>query len=201
MRNLIAISLIICSVSLSASAVEEDTCPYLPEFKKLRAKLGTLQPAEVVHALEQYWKRGDQRETCEMFEIDALLDEQEKSFFFLQVGTTQLPAQVIMRCNEYESKTTTCQSPVEDKTLHNDPPLPSLAVPATKFSVVSNFPSAQLVGIYRRFYNDVLDGNPATRLKPKQGLVSLPKDAKHFVLIAVYKTSGPWSYRKVVWYF
>lgn len=201
MRHLIAISLIVCSVGLSASAVEEDTCPYLPEFKKLRAELGTLQPAEVVHALEQYSAHSESADTCEMYEIHSLLDEPEKSFFFLQVGTTRLPAQVIMRCNEFDSKTTTCQGPMLDGTFHNEPRIPPLAVPSTRFSVVSHFPAAQPVGIYRIF-RDSHEGKTVTRrLKPKQGHISLPKDAKDFVLIAVYKTSGPWPYRKVVWYF
>ena len=45
------------------------------------------------------------------------------------------------------------------------------------------------------------DGNPATPVTVHNNKITIDKNMKNFVLIAIYKTNRPWDYRKVVWYF
>lgn len=195
--------LVILVACAATAATAQDTCPYLPEFKVLRPKLDAMPLADAVAALQSYVAEHDSPNACEYFEIDRLLSDRETKLVKLVFGGKELPAQLVFRCDRFNPKTAQCQSPMEDGTAQyaDVGVVPTTVLNGrTAFEVVSNLPGAHLQALYRTSISNALDGRPAKRL----GNVPLGKwRASHeiSVLIAIYRTTGPWAYRKAVWYF
>lgn len=195
----------ICSLVfllLSACAKAEDTCNYLPEFQEVRKTLPALPAMEKVSALEKYYTDYENPLSCEMFKIFDLLNEYEKPLFKLQSSNSDIDSQQVTRCNRFDDKTAQCSSPMQDTTAHHH--TDSVGIPdqgVMQFSLTSAFKKAKLLGVYTIPNADILDGKPATRLTLDNNRFTLDTSKKHFVLIAIYKTDGPWDYRKAVWFF
>ena len=198
-NSCLAIAALLCATTVFA----QDDCPYLPAFKTLRQQLDTMSPIDAVAALQKYAGENDNSSACESFEIDRLLGERETKLIKLAIGGKEIPAQVVFRCKRFDSKTAQCQSPMEDGTTQFAAVgITAMPVPmeGLKFQVVSKLPNAKLIGIYRTSMASALDGKPAKHLGngPAGKWQSTYKTS---ALMAIYKTAGPWAYRKAVWYF
>jgi len=202
-RNVSWIALLLaCAACTRPAAVEEGGCPYLPQFIELRPKLAGLPPAKAAAALQAYSATHENPQACEATEIDRLLGDLEKQLFVLVSGEQRLAAQVVFRCNQFDSQSARCDSPMADGTSHplsfGIQPLPGPAGPNLQFQ--SEQPGAELIGIYQIALGDALDGKAATSLG-NVSPVAVPASSQDSALIAIYRTTGPWRYRKVVWYF
>jgi hypothetical protein len=177
-------------------------CPYLPEFVSLQVELPKLSAAEAADRLSRYAGQYSNPEGCEGTELERLLNGAESQLFHLAFGDTQHAAQLTLRCNEWDEKTTRCQGPVEDGTAH--PAMlgvKSLALPETlSFRVESGMKNAKLLGVHVISLADALDGKPAQRLSGESKF-ELPSGTKDVAVVAAYEVQGTWRYRKVVWYF
>lgn len=193
------------AVVLACSAAHvfaQDTCPYLPAFKVLRNKLDSMSPLQAAKALQSYAANNNNPENCEYMELDRNLAARESMLVKMVSGGRDTPAQVVFRCNDFNPKTAQCQSPLEDGTVHAMPVGKPSVQPQSgaAYRIASQLPAATLHAIYRTSQSDALDGRPAARLgMHSQGKWSAMPPST--VLIAIYKTKGPWAYRKVVWYF
>lgn len=181
----------------------QDECAYLPAFQKLLTQLPILSPSQAAVALAGYVSSHENPENCEYSEIDRLLAGQEVKLFGFVAGNTRQDAQVVYRCNQFDPRTARCESPMMDETAHPfSAGIPSLAMPDTRrIKLITELPGATLAAIYRVSLANALDGKVATLLSSGKSEISFPSSTKGMALIAIYKTSGPWRYRKVVWYF
>jgi hypothetical protein len=176
-------------------------CPYLPEFVSLQAELPKLSAAEAADRLSQYAGQYSNPEGCEGTEIERLLNGAESQLFHLVFADTRHAAQLTLRCDEWDAKTTRCQGPVEDGTAH--PAMlgvTALSLPKTpSLRVETELKNAKLLGVYVVSLADALDGKLAQQLG-SEATFELPADVKDVAVIAVYKVEGTWRYRKAVWY-
>lgn len=162
-----------------------------------------MSESNAVAALQKYVATHDNPEGCELTEIDRLLGEKERSLINLELKEAKIPAQIVFRCNRFDPRTAQCQSPMEDGTAHgiatgiSPKPFPSAG---SAFRVTSKLPAAKLVGLYRIALSDALDSKTASRLGSSNTGKWQPTRTTS-ALIAIYKTKGPWAYRKAVWYF
>jgi hypothetical protein len=99
-------AVLLCSV---AGALAQEGCPYLPEFEPLRKQLDTLSALDAVAALQKYVAEHDNPEGCELTEIDRLLGERDTALVKRVLGTREIPAQLVYRCNDFSTKTAQCQ--------------------------------------------------------------------------------------------
>jgi hypothetical protein len=203
--NLRPLFLAVTSLFISACAVAGSDCPYLPEFKSLQKQLENLPALDAVVALQKFVLEHENPEGCEYAEIDSLLQEREVTLIRLAIGGGEKPAQVVYRCDEFDPTTAQCRSPMEDGTAR---PLSAGVVPMTSppagsaYRITSAIPASELVGIYQVTLSDALNGKPAVRIgKESTGKWNRPRRNTSVALMAVYKTQGPWAYRKAVWYF
>lgn len=188
----------------AVGASAQEGCPYLPEFKALRSKLDAMSAQKAVQALQDYVVHHENPEACELDDIDRLLSEREPRLVSLVIGSKKIPAQVVYRCNEFDPITAQCRSPWEDGTAHPmSAGIALMPAPAagTSYRVAERLPSAKLVGLYRISLADALDGKAATAIIAKKGQTSWRPVSGAIAFIAIYKTDGPWAYRKAVWYF
>jgi hypothetical protein len=181
----------------------QDGCTYLPEFQALSAQLSQQPAGKAAVALARYITDHDNLENCEYTEIDRMLSEKEAQLFRVITDKTDLKAQIVYRCNQFDSRTANCESPMLDNTAHPfSAGISPLAIPGTrKIKFVSELPGATLQAIYRISLADAIDGKSAILLSSKKSELLLISGKKDFALMAIYKTTGPWRYRKVVWYF
>lgn len=202
MRAFWAYPLLMLSAGLATPAVS-DTCPYLPAYRQLQSTLPGMTARQASSALESYAATHDNPEGCEAADLDRRLDEAERTLFSLRLqDQRRLPAQAVYRCNEFDPVTAACWSPMEDGTAHpTSAGIAPLAPPAQAFTVGSERQGAKLQSVYVVSLADAVDGRPATRVKLQGGSATLPAGAKDVALIAIYKTKGPWRYRKAIWYF
>jgi len=155
-------------------------------------------------ALESYAATHGNPEGCEAADLDRRLGEAERELFLLRRRDQRsLLAQAVYRCNEFDPVTAACRSPMEDGTAHPmSAGIASLALPPGQaFTVVGERNGAKLQSVYIVSLADALDGRPATRVKMQNGSATLPAGAKDVALTAIFKTNGPWRYRKAIWYF
>jgi len=202
MRAFRVYPLLMLSAGLSMPAIG-DTCPYLPAYRQLQSKLPGMSARQASAALESYAATHDNPEGCEAADLDRRLGEAERELFSLRFqDQRRLPAQAVYRCNDFDPMTTACRSPMEDGTAH---PLSAgiapLAPPTQAFTVDSERQGVKLQSIYVVSLADAVDGRPAKRVKLQGGSATLPSGAKDVALIAIYRTKGPWRYRKALWYF
>lgn len=203
MRTFWICALLMLSACVATPAVS-DTCPYLPAYRQLQSTLPGMTAAQASTALESYAATHDNPEGCEAADLDRRLGDAERALFSLRTqDQRRLPAQAVYRCNEFDPATATCRSPMEDGTAH---PMsagiaPFAPPPAPALAVASERKGATLQSVYIVSLADALDGRPATRLTLQAGSTTLPAGARDLALIAIFKTKGPWRYRKAVWYF
>ena len=180
----------------------DDVCAYSAEFTKLRQMVNSLSTKELINKLENYVDTHEDRESCEDVEIDNILEQKEKTLFHLVSGKKKFEAQVVLRCNEFNSTTARCESPMADSTTErSERHIKALTIPKGSIFIKNNYPGAKLIGMYWNSNTKMLDGGNATKLKIINGFYQLPIDMKDSVVMVIYKTKGPWHYRKVVWYF
>jgi hypothetical protein len=203
MKTLLSILLAAALAIGAVGASAQEDRPYLPEFKALRSTLDGMSPLKAVQALQDYVVHHENPEGCELDEIDRLLAEREPKLVSLSISGKKIPAQVVYRCNEFDPKTAQCRSPWEDGTAH--PMSTGIALmptpeAGTPYRVAGRLPSAKPVGLYCASLADALDGKAATPVgNTGRGTWRVPAQAA--ALIAIYRTRGPWDYRKAVWYF
>lgn len=192
--------LMVCS---SASALAQEKCHYQPAFATLQQQLPTMPAPEASKALQKYFVEHENAQACELTQIERLLDGKEIELIKLSSGNTTLKPHSFFHCNQFNPKTAQCQSPMEDGTAHPMQanlafkPLPT---PAATMRLTSDLPGAKLIGIYQTTLAAALDGKPAKPL-PLGDTIKWKAGRSGGVLIAIYKTTGPWAYRKSVWYF
>ncbi len=191
-----------CALALYARA--QDDCPYSLEFQTIKAKLDTLSPIEAAQVLRGFASKNQSTQTCEAIAINQSLEKQEKQLItLLHPDKTSTPAHAVFRCNVFNSKTTQCQSPMEDTTVHANQAnviAPLLKTQTGAFHIESHLAGTTLHSVYVTTINKALDGKPAKRLRGKnniKGSSLVPST----VLIVIYQTSDSWAYRKAVWYF
>ncbi len=198
-RHFVAL-ILICSAN---SAQATQTCRYLPTFGALQQQLPQLNAQQAVTALQKYLLEHDNAQSCELAEIERQLDAKEIEMIKLSADGIALRPHHIYRCNEFNPRTAQCQSPFEDGTAH---PLQvnlqfkPLARPTTALQLSDTLVEAKLIGLYRTSLAAALDGKAAKPL-PKNIAIKWKASSTDSILIAIYKTSGPWGYRKAVWYF
>ena len=193
-------ALVLCFAS---DARAQGKCPYLPEFSALQTQIKNITAPNAVIALEKYLAAHENGQACELVEIDRLLSIKEIALIKLTAANSEIHPHSVYRCNEFNPKTAQCQSPMEDGTAH---PMSAgitftpVAAPRTAMRIVSSLPTAQLIGLYQTTLTSALDGKAAKRL-PHSATVYWKTRHQESILIAIYKTTGPWAYRKAVWYF
>lgn len=194
---------LVLAMSAAPAIAGSDTCPFLPEYRKLRATLSKLPAAQAAAALEQYSATHDNPEGCEAADIDRRLAPLEAGQFLATHGRQSRTADVVFRCNQLDAASGRCTSPMEDGTAHVDGVVKTRRgrFPDRAVSLASRRPDARLIGVYLTTLPDVIDGKPPS-VQPPTAEVSVPT-TKHGgrVLMAIYETGGPWRYRKAVWYF
>jgi len=203
MRTFWVYPLLTLSACVATPAVS-DSCPYLPAYRELQSALPGMTARQASAALESYAATHDNTEGCEAADLDRRLGEAERELFQLRLqDRRRLPAQAVYRCNEFDPVTAACRSPMEDGTAHPmSAGIAALAPPlAQAFTVVGERNGVKLQSVYIVSLADALDGRPATRMKLQNGCATLPVGAKDVALIAIFKTHGPWRYRKAIWYF
>lgn len=202
MRKILIFFIIVLTCNAGDGFASVD-CPFLPAFQSMRKQLDTMPVLTAISTLQKYFVENENPQACELFEINRLLGQRESPLIKLKLGAKEIAAQVVFRCNEFDPVTAQCQSPMNDDTVHyfsnGAVPLP-FPEKNTPYRVISELPATQLIGLYQTSLASALDGKPARRL----GDAAVNKwrqsnDAN--VLFAIYKTQGPWRYRKAVWYF
>jgi hypothetical protein len=179
-------------------------CPYLKEFKNAVSVSARLPAGKAASVLEAYAGMHENPEACESVEIDRRLGLIEPQLFALSYGDKHLAAQFVSRCNEFDSATAQCRSPMEDGTAH---PVelgikPRAQRPSGTVRIMTARSGAStLRAVYVVKLSDAIEGRAATRIQHQGDEWRLPPDLKNFALIAVFKTDGVWRYRKAVWYF
>ena len=192
----------LAGTSTFVAAVPQETCPYLPEYRGLRATLPRMSPQGVAAAIERYASTHENPDGCEAADIDRRLAALEKSQFQLRFDRARWSAHAVFRCNEFDPKSGRCVGPMEDGTAQvggtsNAQPLR----PRGKAIVATSHQTARLVGLYVTTLANALDGRAPISL-PMSEALELPAGSRGSqVLIAVYTTEGAWRYRKAVWYF
>jgi len=188
---------------LTMAQGRSDGCPYLPAFQELRTRLPGMSAVDAAALLARYAASHENPEGCEYMEIDRLLSEQEVKLFQFSVGSNQMDAQAVFRCNQFEPGTARCEGPMEDGTAHpfSAGITPFAVTDSGPALVYSGLPGATLTGFYWLSLADALDGKPAIRIPKETYEIQFPHDAQDIVFIAVYETHDLWRYRKVVWYF
>lgn len=202
MKALIHI-LILALTCIGTPASAQDQCRYLPEFTTLQQQLPGMSTIAAVLALQKHVLEHENPQACELTEVERLLALQEAKLIELTIGAMTLAPQNIFRCNEFNPKSAQCRSPMEDGTAH--PMLANLKFkpypqPVLPGALQSALPNAKLIGLYQTTLAAALDGKSARKLA-KGKPIRLKPEADGTVLIAIYQTSGPWAYRKAVWYF
>lgn len=202
MFRLLIVAALFSAYSANAQPTQ-DGCTYLPEFQALSAQLSQQPAGKAAAALTRYIADHENLENCEYTEIDRMLAAQEAQLFRVLADKTDLKAQIVYRCNQFDPRTANCDSPMQDNTAHPfSAGISPLAVPDTrKIKVVSELPGATLQAIYQISLADAIDGKSATLLSSKKSELLLISGKNGFALMAIYKTTGPWRYRKIVWYF
>lgn len=188
---------------LTPAAMAQTQCSYQATFLSLQQQLPSLPTAQGILALQRFYAENENAQFCELARIEELLDSKEAALVSLRQGSAELKPQHLMRCNLFNGKTAQCQSPYEDLTAHprqnnlNFKPWP---VPTQALRLKVDLPQAKLLAVYHTTLAAALDGKPAKRLSTSPQFNWQGK-SKNEVLIAIYKTPGPWAYRKLVWYF
>ncbi len=176
-------------------------CPYLPEFLSLRSELPGLDAAVVADRLNRYAAQYSNPEGCEGTELERLLNDAESQLFHLAFADTRYPAQLTLRCESWDARTTRCQGPVEDGTAHPTTlGLTALTLPTSSFRLETGLKDAKLLGAYVVSLAAALDGKPAQPLSGGSAF-DLPSGTKDVAVVAIYETGGNWPFRKVIWYF
>jgi hypothetical protein len=193
---------------VASSAWSQDDCKFSPAFQQVRSTLDGLSPLDATKALQALSIKSQSPELCEAAALDDALGEREKLLVAL-VGKNgnENAAQMVFRCNIFNAKTASCQSPNEDGTAHPNltGTLTSVNVKSTDtFDIKSRLPDAKLYAVYLTTLSRALDGKPAKRLSAPNG-INAKSLTPATVLIAIYKTQGArssaWAYQKAVWYF
>ncbi len=189
--------------SLAMAQGAPDDCPYLPAFRALRAQLPDMSAVDAAGALSRYAASHENPEGCEYNAIDRLLSEQEIQLFRVTVGSKQINAQAIYRCNRIDPQTTKCEGPMEDGTAHpySTGISPLTIADSAPIQVDSDLPGATLREIYRLSLAEALDAKVATPISQDAPVLPRSRDATDMVFVAIYETHDLWRYRKVVWYF
>ncbi|WP_338846087.1 hypothetical protein V8J88_20340 [Massilia sp. W12] len=206
MRKFLSICLALASLGLSCApplAQAQAQCAYQPAFKTLQQQLPSLSSAQSIQALQQFYAANENAQPCEVARIEQLLDDQETALIRLHMGSVARKPQRLLRCNQFTAKTAQCQSPYEDNTAHplqNNLRFTPWPAPPHVLRLQVDLPQAKLIGVYQTTLAAALDGKPAKRLGAATQ-IKLREAEKNLVLIAIYKTPGPWAYRKLVWYF
>lgn len=186
----------------TSNAFAQVACPHPPAFSALQKQLPSLTTQQAATALQNYVTHHTSPEVCELIEVENLLRSKEIELITLHSGATQLQPDNVYRCNVFTPKTAQCQSPLEDGTAH---PLqtnlqfkPRLT-PTMPLHLKTALANAKLLGIYHTTLAAALDGKAAKRL-PTSETVNW-QARPNSIIIAIYRTPGPWQYRKAVWYF
>jgi hypothetical protein len=168
----------------------------------LQSELPGLSPAEAADRLYRYAAQYSNPEGCEGTELERLLNGAESQLFHLAFADTRHAAQLTLRCDEWNAKTTRCQRPVEDGSAHAAMlGLTALSLPTTpSFRLETGLKNAKLLGVYVMSLAAALDGKPAQRLTGESAF-ELPSGSKDVAVVAIYEAEGTWRYRKVIWYF
>lgn len=208
MRLALILSLLLAKACLAVvpaagSAQDTDTCPYLPDFNRLRSTLTDLPPAAAATALEHYASTHENPEACELTKIDELLSEQERRLFTLHGDHEESASQIVYRCDSVDSKTARCTGPTEDLTAHPfSGGISALRIPVSRhIQLTWQKPQARLTAVYLVPLSEALDGRRARKLQTAGSTITLPTSVKDSALIAIFETGGLWRYRKVIWYF
>lgn len=107
------------------------------------------------------------------------------------------------RCYQLTRRTLECKGAVADDTSK---PFSAGITPLTRplgprVAIVSETSGLTLVGVFHTSLSRLLNGNPPTRIQRRGNEIavrSLPTDS---ILIAIFKRSEQWAYRKFVWYY
>ncbi len=192
----------VVSAPSNSTAAAAPGCPYLPEFLSLQAELPDLGPAEAADRLNLNAAQYSNPEGCEGTELERLLTGAESQLSHLAFADTRHAAQLTLRCEEWDAKTTRCHGPVEDGSAHPAMlGLTALTSPTTSsFRLETGLKNAKLLGVYVVSLAAALDGKPARRLTGESEF-ELPSGSKDVAIVALYEAEGTWRYRKAIWYF
>lgn len=190
-------------IALAPLSIVDAKCRYLPQYINLQPSLEPMQPAEAAEALEKYAMVNENRDPCELQEIDRRLSELERSMFDLSTGSTTLKSHLVLRCREIDRASLRCNGPREDRTDSPEAlqiqPLPAPYLGRVFVSIRRSDTTLEV--LYATTPEDIREERPPERLTGKSNLVLLPKTLEGKVLIGIFKTKGLWPYRKVLWYF
>jgi hypothetical protein len=186
-----------------SAAVGEDECPYLPEFRQVEQDVRGLSPVQAAAEWDRYLLQHENPAFCEAADVDRRLGELERDLFLIVTDGQRIPCQLVLRCNQFDPVTAQCRGPMEDGTT--GPLSPGVGTPLSgthePFAIVSSLPGTTVEGLFVTSMGDALDGRPATRLSMDLSAVTLSSGARNVILMAIYRTTGSWAYRKAVWYF
>lgn len=198
LQSILALSMITVGQSQSPPG-----CPYLPGFETLQKQLPGMKGNAAVKALIRYRAEHENPVACEAIELERLISEREAAMLHLVARTAQFQAQAVYHCAAYDPKTTKCDGDVADGTAHpfsaGIQPFPAPEI--TPLTIVSGLRHSKLMAVYTAALPDLLDGKPATPLSRRGRTIEIDLKTKPYVLIAIFKGSGPRTYLKATWYF
>ncbi len=205
LTKLIHASLLI-TLFVSPASFAQDNCPAILGFSVLQEKIKDSPPAQALRLLNNFSAKADIVASCQADKIEALFEQVEQAHFRLENAqkNTVFAPQVILRCNQFNRQTAQCTLPKADDTLRyqlSEHPV-FLQQPSvdSRWHFATGLPGYQLLATYRMS----MQSAPAVAQTLPKALSSKtlwPSTEKKQAIIAIYKTSGAWQYRKVVWYF
>ncbi len=176
-------------------------CAFSPEWNALQTRISSMTVQNAADALQKHIAYHENIENCELEQAELSLSGLESQLISVKEAGRQYAPQMLLRCNVFNPSTAQCQSPMEDATAHPrlvDAKLKFLSLPAQSLQVVSQMKGAKLLGVYQTSLVAALDGKPASKLGKQ---IILQQQQSPVILMAIYKTKGPWRYRKAIWYF
>jgi hypothetical protein len=199
----LALALLVSAAAHAAGAA--DTCPYLPQFRKLKKEIAGMTAAPALAALSRYEAdpENDNPEACEVMALHELMSKRETKLVFLAGGKTKLCAQSACRCDALLEGTEKCNGIFEDGTAHprSGGIRPRHLEDTANLRIESALPGARLDSVYLAPIGDLIDGKPATKLDATAGEITLAPPHGLTALMVIFRAPPPWSYRKLVWYF
>lgn len=201
------ISFLLCLLLfVGKNLLAQENCPSMSGFAQLQEKIIGISAEKQIAILNKYLTDADFIAACQTDKIEAILDKLEKPNFTLSddLNKHRFSPQIVIRCNQFNPVNGQCSAPNADDTMryHLTEKPHFLAVPEQNadWQFSTNLKGYKLIAVYQASMQSA--SSRAQRLSSKIKSSSLwPATEKKHVLTAIYKTSGPWRYRKIVWYF